>query len=66
MWRERFSDVLAVLEKAEIPLLVFSAGIADLIEEVFRQLEKRCEFHDFKGRTIFFVCSQNYWDLTKR
>lgn len=41
MWRERFSEVLAMLEKNSVPLLVFSAGIADVIEEVFRHLEKR-------------------------
>lgn len=52
MWRERFHEVLELLEKHDIPLLVFSAGIADLIEEVFRQLEKR---YSFSPVTLFLV-----------
>lgn len=41
MWREGLSDMFKLLEKHNVPLLVFSAGIADVIEEVFRHLEKR-------------------------
>jgi 5'-nucleotidase len=41
MWREQFSEILRLLEEHGVPLLVFSAGIADLIEQVFKHLEKK-------------------------
>ncbi|PIO69169.1 HAD hydrolase, family IE [Teladorsagia circumcincta] len=38
IWRKSMRQFLYLLEELSIPLLIFSAGIADIIEEAIRQL----------------------------
>jgi len=41
VFREKVHELLVILEENEIPLLVFSAGVANLIEKIFIHLEGR-------------------------
>ncbi|VDP20757.1 unnamed protein product, partial [Heligmosomoides polygyrus] len=38
LWRKNMRELLQLLEELSIPLLIFSAGITDIIEEAVRQL----------------------------
>lgn len=41
LWREFVSETLKLADQHGIPFLVFSAGLAELIEQVIRHLEGR-------------------------
>ena len=42
IFREGCNEVFALLNKHAVPLLIFSAGLGDIIEEVIRQ---RCTYY---------------------
>mmetsp|Transcript_17066 Transcript_17066/g.30803 ORF Transcript_17066/g.30803 Transcript_17066/m.30803 type:complete len:333 (+) Transcript_17066:57-1055(+) len=58
--RSDFSEMQSIMQRAGIPLLVFSAGIADVIEEFLRQSGFAVEDH--LGKTIFVVSNRIVWN----